>query len=140
MSIARDKILEKVFQWIEYADEDWRLASFALEGMSSCVPYRLIAYHAQQCAEKYLKAFLVFREVDFPYTHNISLLLELCEKQASWVERLRAAKTLSRFAATVRYPGDYKSLTVKDAKEALEIAGDVRNVIRKVLIKDFEDC
>lgn len=79
---------------------------------------------------------MVFREVDFPYTHNISFLLELCEKQTSWVELLRDAKTLSRFAATVRYPGDYRSLTKKEAKEALEIAGNVRNVIQKELVKE----
>lgn len=36
--------------------------------MESGCPYQLIAYHAhQQCAEKYLKAFLVYLRQDFPW-------------------------------------------------------------------------
>jgi hypothetical protein len=63
--------LRKVKEWARSADEDLRLARHGLALKSAC-PYRLIAYHAQQCAEKYLKAFLVFEGVDFPYTHNIA--------------------------------------------------------------------
>jgi HEPN domain-containing protein len=67
------EILRKVIQWLEYGDEDLRLARHGLT-LTSGVPYRLIAYHAQQCAEKHLKAFLVYHEIDFPYTHNIGRL------------------------------------------------------------------
>jgi HEPN domain-containing protein len=49
--------------------------------LTSRVPYRLIAYHAQLCAEKYLKAFLVYHRIDFPYTHDIGRLLELCAEK-----------------------------------------------------------
>ena len=75
------EILRKVIQWLKYGDEDLRLARHGLT-LTSGVPYRLIAYHAQQCAEKYLKAFLVYHRIDFPYTHNIGRLLELCAENA----------------------------------------------------------
>ena len=39
-------ILKKVIQWLEFADEDLRLARHGLT-LTSGVPYRLIAYHAQ---------------------------------------------------------------------------------------------
>jgi hypothetical protein len=52
--------LEKVRQWLAHADEDLRVArhGFSMPGTPS---YRVIAFHAQQCAEKYLKASLVFQ-------------------------------------------------------------------------------
>ena len=40
--------------------------------------YDAVCFHAQQAAEKYLKAFLQEHEVDFPKTHNLIELLELC--------------------------------------------------------------
>jgi len=33
--------------------------------------------------EKYLKAFLVFNEMEFGKTHNLELLLEMCRKKDS---------------------------------------------------------
>ena len=35
-----------------------------------------ICFHAQQAVEKYLKAFLIFHDVDFPRTHDVSALVE----------------------------------------------------------------
>ena len=62
-----DKEIEKkVIQWQNFGDEDLQLARHALTIKKKC-PYRLIAYHAQQCTEKYLKALLVFHLIDFPY-------------------------------------------------------------------------
>lgn len=69
--------IQQVLKWIEYADEDLRVTDI-VSSLSSNVPYRIVAYHSQQCAEKYLKAFLLYHNVDFPYTHNISTLIELC--------------------------------------------------------------
>ena len=66
-------IMRMVVQWLGLADEDLSLASDALH-YSSRRPYRLIAYHAQQCAEKCLKAFLVYHSEDFPYTNHIRRL------------------------------------------------------------------
>lgn len=83
MSAIDPTVLKWVRQWISYAEDDFRLARHALS-LSSDVPYRLIAYHAQQCAEKYLKAYLVSHNTDFPYTHNIKALLKLCGNHASW--------------------------------------------------------
>lgn len=35
-------------------------------------------FHAQQMTEKCLKAFLVYRGAQFPYTHNLTKLVEIC--------------------------------------------------------------
>lgn len=134
MSESRSEIIRKTKEWIAHADEDIRLAKHALKLKSSC-PYKLIAYHAQQCAEKYLKAYLVFRNIDFPYTHNISHLLELCPDLAMQANDLQEAKVLTPYAITARYPGKSK-VAKRDALQAVKIADNVRKIIRGTLKKE----
>ena len=67
MTAPPDEIVAKVREWAAHADDDLRVAEHTLTLPDEC-PYRLVAYHAQQCAEKYLKAFLVLRGIDFPFT------------------------------------------------------------------------
>jgi HEPN domain-containing protein len=74
MTVPREQIIAKVLQWVAHADDDLRVAEHTLTMPHEC-PYRLVAYHAQQCAEKYLKAYLVLRRVDFTLTHNNARLL-----------------------------------------------------------------
>ncbi len=76
MTPKKEDVLEKVQRWIEIAEEDLILSKHAFS-ISSNVPYRLIGFHCQQCAEKYIKALLVFNLIDFPYTHEIEKLLKL---------------------------------------------------------------
>ena len=131
-------ILEKVGQWLEFADEDLKLARHGLK-LTGEIPYRLIAYHAQQCVEKNLKAFLVFHGIDFPYTHNISRLMELCAEQGEWVKEVQEADELTPFAITTRYPGEDEKVSRKETLRAIEIAARVRDVVRKNLVKKGMD-
>ncbi|UCE05210.1 MAG: HEPN domain-containing protein [bacterium] len=125
-------IARKVKLWISHAEEDLRLAQHGLKLKSSC-PYKLIAYHAQQCAEKYLKAFLVYHKIDFPYTHNISRLLELCADKADWTEKIKDAEELTPFAITTRYPGEYEEVTKENVVRAIKIAKSVKRTVRAAL-------
>lgn len=128
------EVARKVAQWLEHAEEDLRLARHALK-LKSAVPYRLIAYHSQQCAEKYLKAFLVLKRVDFPYTHRIMILLELCEGKADWLEDLWDVDELTQFAITARYPGVEEKVTRKEALRSIALASKVRKAVRDDLKK-----
>ena len=101
--------------------------------MPGTPPYRVIAFHTQQCAEKYLKAFLVFQGVDFPYTHSLRRLLDLCTATAPWAEQLRDAEELSPYAITARYPGEDLEVSETEARRAVEIGERVREVIRGAL-------
>ncbi|UCE58331.1 MAG: HEPN domain-containing protein [Phycisphaerales bacterium] len=132
MTAPRDDILVKVRQWATHADDDLRVAQHTLVLPADC-PYRLVAYHAQQCAEKYLKGFLVLQGVDFPYTHNIALLRELCAERAPWSEELRDAEELTPFAIAARYPGNDEPVDEAEARRAVEIAMCVRERVRKAL-------
>lgn len=138
MTEPSEQIVEKVLQWISHADEDLALAQHALQMSEGC-PYRLVAYHAQQCAEKHLKAYLVHREVDFPYTHNITLLVELCSDTAEWADTLQDAEILTRYAMTTRYPGDDRLVSLPVAQRAIGMAVRVREAVRAALAEEGVD-
>jgi len=135
MTVPRDVLMAKVREWAMLAEEDLRAAEHLLTLADRC-PFRLVAYHSQQCAEKYLKAFLVLHGVDFPYTHNIARLLELCADRAAWTDDLKDAEELTPFAIAARYPGEDDPVTESEARRAVEIARRVRELLRKVLAAD----
>lgn len=126
MALNEDIILN-VKKWINYAEEDLRLAKHSLTLESGC-PFRLTAYHAQQCAEKYLKALLVSHQIDFPYTHSITRLLEICSELINTNE-LTEAEILTPFAITTRYPGEDEEVTKEEAIDAIRIADLVKEKI-----------
>jgi HEPN domain-containing protein len=131
MNIPDQDHIDKVILWISYAEEDLGLAQFALK-MPGSRPYRLIAFHAQQCAEKYLKAYMVYHDIDFPFTHEMKKLLNYCGSHR-WIEEIKDAEELTPYAVTARYPGVDEVVTENEAVQAVDIAFKVRNTIRKVL-------
>jgi HEPN domain-containing protein len=64
----------------------------------------IVGFHAQQAAEKALKAVLAARSQDFPRTHNLSLLLQLCD-DAGWSlpARLEQLDLLTPYGVAARY-------------------------------------
>lgn len=123
-----------VKQWIEYAEDDLRLAIHGLKIKSSC-PYKLIAFHAQQYAEKYLKAFLALRKVDFPHTHNVALLLELCSPLSDFVAELQGVEVLTQYAVTTRYPGK-DLVSKKEAQKAVDMAELTKKTVKSALKRE----
>jgi HEPN domain-containing protein len=135
MTAPLEELARQACQWVVYADEDLVLAKHGLS-LGEKAPLRLIAYHAQQCAEKYLKAYLVWKGIDFPYTHNIARLLELVGAQGPWVQELRDAARLTPFAITARYPGEDSEVAREEAEQAIAIAESVRQTVRRALMAE----
>ena len=61
--------------WIRRARSDLALARLAQDAPDVVVEDA--CFHAQQCAEKALKALLIDQRIDFPRTHAIDLLIDL---------------------------------------------------------------
>jgi len=77
-------------------------------GLSHEAPLDTIAFHIQQCAEKVLKAFLAFKEVEFPRTHDLKVLLDLAIQQAPQLELFREPLlAMSSYAVEMRYDVDF---------------------------------
>lgn len=76
-----------------------------------------VGFHAQQAVEKALKASLATREIDFPFTHNVTLLMQLCEDAGfDLPDRLSDADRLTPYAAALRYGmGDPAAVASEDA-------------------------
>jgi HEPN domain-containing protein len=64
--------------WVEKAEEDFALARAALRRKKPLVTGA--CFHAQQCAEKYIKALLVSKGAEFPKTHDLLMLSNLCSE------------------------------------------------------------
>lgn len=128
-------LVEKAKQWLKIAEEDLSLAQHAFS-MSSNVPYRLIGFHAQQCVEKCLKAFLVVQRIDFPYTHDVEKLLNLIPDNELNKSDLPDLSKLTDYAVSKRYPDFYLQLTKAEAIEAVEVAESIKQQINAKL-KEF---
>jgi HEPN domain-containing protein len=116
--------------WAARAEEDFVLARTALRRKQPLASGA--CFHAQQCAEKYIKAMLISKGADFPKTHDLLLLNNLCSTKGILLEvNPRHLNTLSDYAVRTRYPGN--DPTVEDAREAIELAKLVRNFARKFL-------
>lgn len=77
-------------------------------------------FHAQQCAEKALKALLLQHQIPFPRTHAIEVLLDILKLHGQTVpENVNETFVLTEYAVQTRYPGDWEPVTKKEAREAL---------------------
>jgi HEPN domain-containing protein len=85
-----------------------------------------LCFHAQQAAEKAIKALLIKYGVEFPYVHDIAELLTLLEKASRAIpENIKQGERLTRFAVFTRYPGIAASVTHEEYEEALNLAETV---------------
>jgi HEPN domain-containing protein len=121
-----------VRQWIAKASVDYRTAERLLQDAE---PIReSIAFHCQQAAEKYLKAFLVSRRIEFPKTHSIGRLLDLVSSiSPELAASLEDAELLTPFGVEMRYPGDIPELLPGQEKIAFDLAKRTRDAIEAQL-------
>lgn len=119
-----------VTEWLSKAEGDWKAANRLGEDEDAL--YDAVAFHAQQCAEKYLKAKLVQTNVGFPKTHSLGALLNLVlPVEPTWETLRNELDLLTAQAVEVRYPG--YSADRSDAQRALETARRVRALVRSSL-------
>jgi HEPN domain-containing protein len=65
-------------------------------------------FHAQQLVEKCLKAFLAHRSVVFPYTHNLTKLIDTCAGlDPTFSSLLPAVAPLTPYAVELRYDDSF---------------------------------
>jgi HEPN domain-containing protein len=69
--------LEEARDWLSRAERDLLMAQRAMDGIP--VLADPCAFHAEQAAEKALKAYLVAMAIPFPKTHNLIRLVTLCQ-------------------------------------------------------------
>ena len=113
-----------VLAWMKRARSDLLLGRVALH--TKGVLPEDACFHAQQCAEKALKALLLQLEIEFPKTHAIEVLLDLLKTRGIDIPSgVDEAFELTEYAVQARYPGEWEPVTKPEAQRALELAAQL---------------
>ncbi|MBM3496714.1 MAG: HEPN domain-containing protein [Armatimonadetes bacterium] len=121
-------------EWVAKAEADMRTAMREMAAEDDA-NYDAVCFHAQQSAEKYLKARLSDAGIPFPKTHDLGLLVSLAVAvEPSWQSALGHVDCLTDLAVEVRYPG--VAADREDAASALAVAKTVRAAVRRSLALD----
>ena len=122
--------VKELENWIAYAEEDLGSAKKLLKGKKPFLS--AVCFHAQQCAEKYFKALLIFKDFDFPKTHDLVTLDSLCNQNGIFTGfDAQKLADLTKHAVKTRYPGSQP--TPDEAIEAIDVAVEVRKFTRTFL-------
>lgn len=115
-------------RWLDKAEKDLRVAvhEFAIDKQDRV--NEAVCFHCQQAVEKYLKAYLIYKEMDFGKTHNLEYLIKLCSEGDESFSQLEVGN-LSFFAVEVRYPDDFYIPTEKETQESIKLAKNIKDFV-----------
>ena len=109
-------------EWLNRARSDLSMAK--AQGVG--IYYEDLCFHAQQAAEKAIKAVLLHRGIRFPYVHDIGELIRLLRrKTVSVPARVWKARELTHYAVETRYPGLSEPVSDKEYRDAVTLAETV---------------
>lgn len=123
-------------RWIWKADRDFLLAAQLNETFSD-----MAAYHYQQAAEKYLKAFLSFHQIGLKKTHNIGTLAlqaSNIDPEFSKLVTVADVDAITEFATLFRYPNE-EEVDFPDPADLLD-AKNFCEVAKKMVMERIMDC
>ncbi len=106
--------------WLAHARSDLAFARVGRDNQD--VFGEQVCFHAQQAAEKALKAVLLARNVDFPYTHALEdLVKDVVSSGVAVPSDVTRAKELTRYAIVTLYPHS-QEITDENLDDAMRIA------------------
>ena len=121
-----------VKEWIVKAEGDFTCVSRECRARKNPV-YDAACFHAQQCAEKYLKACLQENHIEFDRTHKLLHLLSLLETKAPVLVSLKEQlQLLDAYSVAFRYPGSSadKSIALTAEKYCKMVRAACRTQLR----------
>jgi HEPN domain-containing protein len=118
-------------EWVEKAEADYAAAMLVRKSRKKH-SRDIVAFHLQQCTEKYLKARLEEAAISFPRTHDLEKLLDLAlPVEPLWSTLRPALVAITTCAVEVRYPG--RQITVVEGRSLLKDSSHIRKLIRRSL-------
>jgi HEPN domain-containing protein len=127
-----DARLKDVQAWLSKAALDLRAAAHEVSAPEEGL-WGDVMFHAQQAAEKEMKAFLAWHDVPVRKTHSLEELGRLCVALDATLGTLAdEAAPLTEYAWRFRYPGESDEPVREEAEQALAVA---RNVYETILIR-----
>ncbi|MGD8786801.1 MAG: HEPN domain-containing protein [Phycisphaerales bacterium] len=117
-------------EWVAKAEGDFAMMERECQ-VTENPNYDGVCFHAQQCAEKYLKARLCEANKTFGKIHDLVALLEQAlDIEPKWESLREDLAYLSDFAVAFRYPGE--SADAESAIDAQQRCRRFRNAARDV--------
>lgn len=119
-------------EWLRRAERDLMIAERALQGIPTLGDQAV--YHAQQAAEKSLKAFLAASDRPLEKTHNLEQLVGQCQGiDPLFGQFVASARTLTPYATQFRYPGGPLEPAGDEAARAMQLAREMVEHVRVCL-------
>ena len=115
-------------KWLKMADEEFAI----VEALSEAgVGLAGVCFHAQQGAEKSIKAWLIAHDADPEKTHKLEELLSLCVQiEPRFSEVVADSVALTEYAIERRYDVDFWP-SFDQARTALEQARRICDFVKK---------
>ncbi len=108
---------EEVVQWLRCARSDFGLLTGAKPEETL---WETLCFHAQQTAEKALKAVIIAYSLPPKRTHNIAELIGLIAQHGiSLPDAVKEASVLTAYAVEARYPSDVEHATAEEHAAAV---------------------
>ena len=131
MNVAPET-LEVLRVWVRKAEHDLEAARRIMAVEAGC-PYDTVCFHCQQACEKYLKSLLTLCGIHAPRTHDLEEIFRLLPPAVRPEVEVAELSSLNPYAVDVRYADDWREPQRADAIRAMEIAGNLRNAVRRTL-------
>ncbi len=107
-------------EWLQKAQNDMKAAEILYQEKG---PSDTLCFHCHQAVEKYLKGFLVFNHKEFPKTHDLVFLINLCEEVDKDLKKIKKkAAILNRYYIESRYPPEIRVYSRKECQKVFGIA------------------
>lgn len=118
--------------WINKGNEDFQYAKASYdEGLEF---YPQISFHLHQAVEKYLKAYIIAKKLDFQKIHDLTKLLQICaENDPDFNSLSNLAIELNPYYIEARYPEFITSVDKGRTEKALKAAEQIANFVKAKL-------
>ena len=125
-------------KWLVSANNDLLAAGYLLDQPKEKVITNVVCYLSQQSVEKFLKAYLHFKDVYFTKTHTLEILLNKCFNIDSTFPEINIGR-LTSYNISMRYPDEFRVPEITEALESHEINKSIRDIIlSKISIKESD--
>jgi HEPN domain-containing protein len=105
-------------EWVRRARSNLAIA----QAMPAGACLEDLCFELQQAVEKAVKALLISKQVEFPYTHDLARLVALLVDVVAGVpQSLKDAERLTPYASFSRYPYRGEPVTEQEYQEALAV-------------------
>ncbi len=122
----KENIKEYIQKWLTKAEHDLLNVQTVIEHNPLILD--TACFHCQQAVEKYLKAYLIYKNVVVEKTHNLHFLLELCSQHDKAFLNFDT-QNLNDFGVEVRYPDNFIDPSMEETKEYLQLVLDIKKIV-----------